>query len=90
MIQIAIAVAASVLLVASFITFEPTAPHGSVTLKTGERASTVDIDSAGAGLPVLPPPRALDAPGGGTRLQGSGLPAPPAARYTSMLFEAGP
>lgn len=89
MIQIAIAVAASVLLVASFITYEPPAQAGTVRLTTGEKAAPVDIDSAGSGLPVLPPPKSLDSKGGGTRLQGSGQRPPAASQYTSMLFGAG-
>lgn len=89
MIQIAIAVAASVLLVASFITYEPADARGTVTLDTGEKAAPIDIASAGAHLPVLPPPSSLSEQTGGTRLQGSGGPPPPASAYTRMMFSAG-
>lgn len=89
MIQIAIAVAASVLLVASFITYEPDNARGTVKLDTGEKASHIDIDSAGADLPVLPPPSSLSDTSGGTRLQGSGGPPRPASAYTRMMFNAG-
>lgn len=89
MIQIAIAVAASVLLVASFVRFEPPAAAGTVMLSTGEKAAPVDINSAGAGLPVLPSPSIMTTETGGTRLQGAGQPPPSASAYTRMMFSAG-
>ena len=89
MIQIAIAVAASVLLVASFVTFEPAPNPGTVRLSTGEKAAPVTIGAAGANLPVLPAPSALTSETGGTRLQGSGQPPPPASAYTHMMFSSG-